>query len=194
MKEWCLLVAVILSASATASAQVQEVPKFEVFGANSYRRGLWGTPYGEARIWSISLTRNFNKHVGFTAEAGGEFESQSASPCLLLPGIRIHSPRDCATNENPGSNHFLFGPAFRRQYGAVSMTAQQLFGPANSHPEGSPATTRFAWGTGTVIEAKFGGNFAVRLQRLDSNPIYTPSGRRSEVIVQTGFSFKLGRL
>src|SRR6266542_1500962 len=98
-------------------AYAQEAPKAEVFGGYSYLRFRPGISVSGATFtsdtinlngWNASLTGNFNRFLGITADFAGQYASPSLfSSSVGSVGVRL-------------SNYtFLFGPQVGYRVGKV---------------------------------------------------------------------------
>ena len=119
-----VLAAIVSSAwmAMPASAQT-EIPKVEVFGGYSrglVDAGLFIPGRDAAQGWGASVTANFNRWLGLTADISGEYGHAHAS----LDGS--------GPERNFNARYFLFGPRLHFRRESSSLFGHALFGVART--------------------------------------------------------------
>jgi hypothetical protein len=179
---WCWLVL-----GSWGLAQNQP-PRTELFGGYSYATlDLPLTGHG----WGVSLSRNFHKNFGVTADLSGHYHRSR--------GLRISShafvfgPRVIGrTGRVTGFGHALFGFAHRRtsdrEPPRLSPFFQgPLFGPLTGSGVG------FAMNFGAGVDVGINDRVAVRVLQLDVHARRARAeGWSPDLRVQTGIVLKFG--
>ncbi|MFB3916690.1 MAG: outer membrane beta-barrel protein [Terriglobales bacterium] len=166
---------------AGVSLAQEGTPKAEIFGGYSYMRfqprfsvlGIDVTPdSANLNGWNASLTGNFNRFFGITADFAGHY----GSPTIGFGGIGL--PGSLASADV--SNYtFLFGPQVGLRTGKLRPFAHALFGAG--HIKVSPNVLGFSLGSlglsdsdtswamalGGGVDYALGDTFSVRFAQLD---------------------------
>jgi len=112
-----------------ACAYAQDSPKAEVFGGYSFASAnLTGSGRDNLNGWDGSLTGNFNRWLGVTAEITGLYGSQNVTSPLGAPCPPFCSPFHLNTH----AYTFLFGPNIALRGERFTPFAHALFGAAHT--------------------------------------------------------------
>jgi opacity protein-like surface antigen len=142
MRRIICAVCLALVAALHASAQ-EETPKAEVFGGYSWAGG-------DFHGWDASVTGNFNRWLGLTADFSGHYSA--GEPVVVRERQRAH--------------HILFGPRLSLRRKRVTPFAYALFGAVRFRAEVSaPSLNLFATGEDTGFNMALGGGLDVKLTR-----------------------------
>jgi len=163
MRKSLLFVVVICLCAVPILAQ-ENTPKAEIFGGYQYSRfDLSGTGVN-MNGWNGSVTGNFNKWLGVTADFSGNYKSQSVSASGLTATASLKAYT------------YTFGPVVSLNHeGAFNPFVHALFGGvhaslgANVPGLGgfSGSDSGFAAMAGGGADARLTKNFAVRLAQVD---------------------------
>ncbi len=151
MRRLILLLGLVLLSTSQATAQ--DYPKGEIFGgfsvanldANGDREGLYG--------WQTSVSGNFHRNAGFTADLGGQYRS--------IAGISLQT------------YEFLFGPRFTARTERVTGFVHTLVGVALARASFlgvSESATGFALGFGGGMDVNASDRVAIRIFQVDYIP------------------------
>lgn len=180
-----------------AAAQ-DDYPKAELFGGYSYINLDAGgfSDRGHAHGWGASLSGNFSKHIGVTADFAGQYRN------LMIPSF---PPVFTGGSVNFSTYEFLFGPRVTARSERVTGFAHALFGAAHgrlSGFSGLPAPvprglgrlsdTRFAMGFGGGVDVNAGKSIALRVIQVDYLPVRVDSEWAHNVRIQAGIVFRFG--
>lgn len=200
MRKGMFLVGLILAFGATSFAQ-SDFPSVEVFGGYSYAnidRAGW-VSRRNANGWGTSLSGNFHRNFGFTADLGGHYGDTEVS-CFFIILPAIFPPPPCPQT-NSSAYQFLFGPRLTVRTGRVTGFLHALVGGTHtrlsSHTVDGftfPASseTDLALGLGSGMDVRLNRRFALRAFQLDFIPAQPDGFWLYHVRVQTGIVFKFG--
>lgn len=128
------------------SATAQDYPKVEAFGGYQFTHV---SPDTNGNGWNASLSANFNRWLGGTADFSGSYKLDE----------------DLYT--------FLFGPVFSfRKAEKVTPFTHALFGSNYITMTARRSTSSFAMAVGGGVDVKINEDFAVRLVQVDWLPMY----------------------
>ncbi len=151
MRRLIFSLGVLLLVATPASGQ--DYPKGEVFGGFSYanldangdREALYG--------WQTSVSGNFHRNAGFTADLGGQYRS--------IAGVSLQT------------YEFLFGPRFTARSERVTGFGHTLVGFALARASFlgvSESATGFALGFGGGVDVNASDRVAIRIFQVDYIP------------------------
>jgi len=172
------------------SLVAQTTPKAELFGGYSFVRIEERSLHG----WDVSLAGNFNKNLGFVAEASGHYGSETFSDIL-------------GTTDSKLSFHsFLFGPRVsERSLKWFTPFAHALLGFSRVHKEidrtGNPATaislsadtSSFAMALGVGLDVAGDSPVSFRIVQVDYFLLRPEGVKREGVRISSGLVFRFGR-
>lgn len=142
MRNFALLVAILGLVSFSAAAQ--DYPKVEIFGGYQFTHLK---PSGSANGWDASITANFTKWLGGTADFSGAYK----------PEATLHT--------------FMFGPVFAlRKSEKVTPFAHVLLG--TDYQTDRQSSSGFSMAMGGGLDVKVNQEFAVRLVQADWLPLH----------------------
>lgn len=208
MLRFALLAGLVLVVALSAQAQT-EYPRVELFGGHSYaavdKRALaFSDARQSASGWETSVSVNFNKHFGITADFAGQYGNVRRLSPLVMP------PTPPPPVELFFSTHqFLFGPRLTRRTSRVTAFGHALFGANRTRiskillPGGGSITVAgqpeqdFAMAFGGGLDINVGRRFSLRAIQADYLPVRARPGPGSSFWVshlrlQTGAVVKLG--
>lgn len=143
-----LFILTLLSTFSSFALAQDDVPAAEVFGGYSYLRTASGYDT-DAHGWNASASFNVSRHVGFKADFGGHYYSETVS------GIKATS----------NTHTFLFGVQGNlRSTDRVNPFVHALFGVAHENASLSTGTTKAAFSDNGFAMA-FGGGVDVKLNQ-----------------------------
>jgi opacity protein-like surface antigen len=130
----------------------QDFPKAEVFGGYQFLHlGLpSGVPSQNMNGWNASLTGNFNKWFGVTADFSGDYKT--------ISGVDVRTYT------------YTFGPTVAYRQGPITPFFHALFGGAHFSASAlgtSGSDNGFAMYVGGGVDAKVAPHIAVRLGQAD---------------------------
>jgi len=155
MRRFVLLAVAVLVLSLGCMAA--DTPRAEIFGGYSYLRvdgSLTSTTAQNANGWNGSVTGNFNRFLGMTAEFNGEYDSQN------IAGV--------STSEH--LHNFLFGPTVSLRTRTFTPFAHALFGVSHFTTSSAGVSTSdnaFATAIGGGVDMKVTRMLAIRLAQVD---------------------------
>jgi len=157
MRKFVLFLVVVLTLSLGCMAA--DTPRVEVFGGYSYLRvdsslSMSGTTALNANGWDASVTGNFNRFLGMTAEFNGEYESQN------FEGV----------NTTEHFRNMLFGPTVSYRTKKFTPFVHALFGVshlATSTMGVSTGDNAFATAIGGGVDLKITRMLALRVAQVD---------------------------
>jgi hypothetical protein len=167
-------------------------PKGEVFGGYSFSHHAGESTTNNLNGWGASVSGNFTRYFGATADFSGGYGSEPFVPACTRP-----VPPGCPTQtQNLGAYHFLAGPRFTLRTHGATPFAHALFGVANLREEKSGTRSEFAMGFGGGVDVHLGKHLAYRLFQADYIPARRPngvSGWDHDFRLETGIVFTFGR-
>lgn len=159
----------------------QEAPKAEIFGGYSYMRfeprfSVLGVPVtsdsANLNGWNVSLTGNFNRFFGITADFAGNYGSPSIGfGAFGIPGS--------IAKADVSNYTFLFGPQIGYRVSKIRPFAHALFGAGHIKLTGNvlgfslgsvgldTSDTSWAMSLGGGADYALGKSFSVRVAQLD---------------------------
>ena len=150
--------------------QAQEYPTSEIFGGFSYlntgdgsRESLFG--------WQSSVTGNFSRTVGLTADFGGQYRSRFGT---TLQGYEV-----------------LFGPRFTKRGERFTGFVHALFGVEHARAAGI-SDTGLAMGFGGGLDVNASDRIAIRVFQVDYIPNRFSGSWFHDARVGVGVVFKFG--
>lgn len=182
-----LVLLVLLLGLLMLPAVAQETPKAEVFGGYQYTHISVDTvsvpvaPLSSSSVgfsfngWNASLTGNFNKHFGVTADFSGAYKSISGV------SAKIHT--------------YTFGPVVSLNHeGTINPFVHALFGGAHASAslEGTGAASNgFSMMMGGGVDAKVSPRLAIRAIQADWVYYrFEGIGESKNVRISTGIVFR----
>jgi hypothetical protein len=162
MSKW-LVIALVIGLCALSAMAQENLPKAEVFAGYQYGRfNVVGTGLN-MNGWNGSLTGNFNKWLGVTADFSGNYWNQSASFSGTSVSANIHAYT------------YTFGPVVSLNHeGAFNPFVHALFGGIHASAgatmpgfSGSQGDSGFAAMLGGGADARLTKHLAVRLVQAD---------------------------
>lgn len=170
------------------------------FGISYARLSLQGFDTRQHSVgWGASVTRNFNRHFGVTADFGGQYNPQCPENDLncfveLLRATEIRSY---------SSHQFMVGPRVNIPGERFSGFVHALFGGVRTHAsvltlatgvkrEISPGP-RFAMGFGGGMDWNLSDRFAVRLFQVDYIPVKENPQWRHNMRLQFGVVLRFAK-
>jgi hypothetical protein len=147
-------------------ATAQDTARFEVFGGYSY---MPLEAFPDFRGFCVSVTRNWNRRLGITADFSGHFATEKPSSFVGPPPPRSHS--------EVRGYFLLFGPQlslFKR--GRLQFFGHALVGLSHRSlrvvVSGAPSTlvdddTGFSTALGGGLDIQVNGRLAIRAVRAD---------------------------
>ena len=186
----------LLVAFAVPQLQGQDkYPKGEIFGGYSFSHIQDYTNSTDANLngWGASVTGNFTRHIGLTADFSGTYGSETVFPvCVAI----FPTPPGCtAQSRHLSAYNLLGGPRFSFPIHGVTPFAHALFGVASLRRESGSQTT-FAMGFGGGVDVPLGKHFSYRLFQMDYIPVkhaFNLGGWDHNVRVETGLVFRFGK-
>jgi len=160
-------IAFLCALSTTAAAQDQPAPRWEIFGGYSFVypgtdihgvRPLGLLPFNsrlesDPRGAGVSLTYNFTRWLGFTADTSTHWGSGETTLANKL--------------DDTGLSNFSFGPKATFHMGRVSPFLEVLAGGHRLMPEAFHHVTKFGAMFGGGLDVDVSRHFALRLLRAD---------------------------
>ncbi len=170
MKKSILLAGLVVLMSCPAWAQ-NDYPKAEIFGGFSWLSTGNGTrenDYG----WQASVTGNFHKNVGFTADFAGQYDSAAGTTFQAY--------------------QYLLGPRLTSRGARVTGFAHALAGGITLRG-GGQSETGFAMGLGGGVDINANDRIAIRVFQLDYLPVrFQGEWFKENFRVAAGIVFKFG--
>jgi opacity protein-like surface antigen len=147
MKNFILIIGLILSFAISASAQSTDNPTVEIFGGPSImRNGVSAPSYSLYGGWQAEASFNFLNHIGLTTDFGGQYRS--------IRGQTI------------SQYEYLFGPRFMARWSHATLFGHALVGANTLHVSGA-STNGFAWGLGGGLDYNVSHRIAIRVIQAD---------------------------
>lgn len=185
MKRSFLLMCVVFVTLALAA---QEAPKAEVFGGYSYLRAdLSGISHENFNGWEASLTGNFNRYFGVTADFSGHYKSItgiSVNDYSILFGPQLSYRTERVT----GFGHALFG--LNRAGATIGGSTIPIIG--GFIPSASDSDTSYGMAFGGGFDVNVGKWFAIRLAQLDYLRTHHLDIAQNNLRYSAGIVLKLG--
>jgi hypothetical protein len=181
----------ILAFALSAGAQ-NDYPKVEVFAGYSLGAlDVGGLFNDDAHGVGGSVTYNFTKYFGLTADVASQFGEKDRGFLGSGPG------------QDFNSQQFLFGPRFSLRGKRVTAFAHALFGGARTHVDGftdaisgftipSQSSTDFTMGYGVGLDVNLNSRLAVRPLQLDYIPVFGDSTTNHNARHQAGIVLRFG--
>ena len=170
------------------------------FGISYARLSLQGFDTRQHSVgWGASVTRNFNRHFGVTADFGGQYNPQCPEndvQCFveLLRATEIR---------NYSSHQFMVGPRVNIPGERFSGFVHALFGGVRTHASVLTVATgvrqeiapgpKFAMSYGGGMDWNLSDRFGVRLFQVDYIPVKANPQWRHNIRFQGGIVFRWGR-
>lgn len=172
-------------------------PKGEVFGGYAFSHYTLDFAGQNLNGWGASVSGNFTRSLGLTADFSGAYGSDLYAPPCATPAVPVIPAPPCPVRtQNLSAYHFLAGPRFTRRTHGPTVFAHALIGVANIREEFSGTGTGFAMGFGGGVDIPVGKRWAYRLFQAD----YIPAKRAHGVngwdhafLLETGFVLTFGK-
>lgn len=189
----CVFIAFLVIATTAVTAQ--PIPKFDLFGGYSFGHIDTGTFPSAANLngWDASLTYNWNRWFGVTAEGGGLYGSQQLS--CQPPTLTCPQPLSVAATHQK-IHTYSFGPRFYlRNHTRYTPFARALFGggyTSNGFSDGTTlANGSSIWTTGAGVDIALTHRLALRTQTdFQRNRFFHSPG--NDFRLATGLVWHLG--
>lgn len=166
MKKLCVIALLLCTCAAPGLAQDS---KFDLFGGYSYVHSNPGSlPAADANGWEASLTYNWNRWLGLTADVDGHY-------CC---GQSMHD--------------FLFGPQIRLGH-KVSPYVHGLVGISHGSSTGGFSDNVLAYAFGGGVDIQWADRLSVRLIQVDYLGTQYGGFTQNNVRVSAGLVFHFGR-
>ncbi len=157
----------------TSSVFAQDsYPRVELFGGFVFGRSTESFNSNIASGWATSLSGNFHKNFGLTADFSGEYGGSNGGFSVL---------------------RYAAGPRFTLRGDRATFFVHTLFGARRLHGLEGLRTTKFAMDVGAGIDVRLGPRNAFRVIEFD----YVPArqlfnGWANDFQVRTGVVFTFG--
>ncbi len=173
-----------LDIASPAQAQGQP-PKAEIFGGYSYSSATHGGVRERENIngWGVDLSGNFGKHLGITADIGGQYGKAYSGQIAFRMYEFLFGPRlSWRTRTLTGFAHVLAGAAHTNAY---DLPYKYFFLPY-------PSDTRFAMGFGGGVDITVSKRIAIRAPQFDYIPVRNRPYWTHNFRVQSGIVLRIG--
>lgn len=183
-----VLLLILFAVAAAALSAAQNAPKAEIFGGYSYLRAdISGITSENFNGWEASLTGNWGRIFGITADVSGHYKS--------FTGLKLND------------YSVMFGPQFAYRAPRVTAFAHGLFGINRAGatvggstipiiggfiPSASDHDTSRAIALGGGLDVNAGQHFAIRVGQFDYLMTHHVDTRQNNFRYSAGVVIKLG--
>lgn len=191
-------------------AAAQDTPRFEAFGGYAYANASKTFALHRPNLngWNASLTGNFNRWFGVTADFGGYYGSSDTAipvppnpipPCAFVPPFCPIPFTFVNVGVHFKTHTFLAGPQFSWRRERFTLFAHELFGAGHTGIDtdrtnflvpGS-SSNAFALAAGGGIDINLNSRLAWRVQPDYLRTTFFHSSQNN-LRVSTGLVFKFG--